>query len=82
MSALRANLTDAAVRHLCYILQTFYNDLDTSASLKMLDELSKLVATLPKVHSLAQHISLDQDRIILPPLQMTRFPTLRFAVYE
>lgn len=77
MSALRANLTDAAIRHLCYILQTFYDDLEIGASTKMLDDLHRLVSTIPKIHSLAQHISLDHSGIILSPLQMTKFPTLR-----
>uniref|UniRef100_A0A914Z9L1 Trafficking protein particle complex subunit 11 n=1 Tax=Panagrolaimus superbus TaxID=310955 RepID=A0A914Z9L1_9BILA len=76
MSALRANFYDAAIRHLCYILQVYFPELDNVAAVKMLDELSKLIQSLTKTHSLAQHISLDQSGIILPPLQMTRFPTL------
>jgi hypothetical protein len=76
MSALRANFYDAAIRHLCYILQVYFPELDNVAAIKMLDELAKLIQSQPKTHSLAQHISLDQSGIILPPLQMTRFPTL------
>ena len=76
MSALRANFYDAAIRHLCYILQIYFPELDNVAAVKMLDELSRLVESQSKVHSLAQHISLNQSGIMLPPLQMTRFPTL------
>lgn len=76
MSALRAGQYDAAIRHLCYILQIYYDTLDMPTSLRLIDELARLVAGRPQMHNLSQHISLDQCGIILPPLQMTRFPVL------
>uniref|UniRef100_A0A7E4UU45 Trafficking protein particle complex subunit 9 n=1 Tax=Panagrellus redivivus TaxID=6233 RepID=A0A7E4UU45_PANRE len=76
MSALRANFMDAAIRHLCYMLQVYFPEFDDAAAQKTLDDLKRLVDSQDRLHSLAQHISLDQSGIILPPLQMTRFPTL------
>lgn len=51
-------------------------------SLAMIDELGKLVAQHSKVHSLAQPISLNECGIILPTVQLSRFPTLRFYYFK
>uniref|UniRef100_A0A0R3RQZ3 Trafficking protein particle complex subunit 9 n=1 Tax=Elaeophora elaphi TaxID=1147741 RepID=A0A0R3RQZ3_9BILA len=81
MSALRAEYYDAAIRHLCYILQVYYDYMDQETSERMLGELTKLVASRDVQHQLSQHISLPQHGLIIPPIQMTRFPKLeKFAV--
>ncbi|VBB33958.1 unnamed protein product, partial [Acanthocheilonema viteae] len=81
MSALRAEYYDAAIRHLCYILQVYYNYMDQETSERMLGELTKLVASRDVQHQLSQHISLPQHGLIIPPIQMMRFPKLeKFAV--
>ncbi|CAG9530714.1 unnamed protein product [Cercopithifilaria johnstoni] len=81
MSALRAEYYDAAIRHLCYILQVYYDYMDQETSERMLAELTKLVASRDVQHQLSQHISLPQHGLIIPPIQMMRFPKLeKFAV--
>ncbi|EFO24879.2 hypothetical protein LOAG_03607 [Loa loa] len=81
MSALRAEYYDAAIRHLCYILQVYYDYMDQEASEQMLGELTKLVTSRGVQHQLNQHISLPQHGLIIPPIQMIRFPKLeKFAV--
>uniref|UniRef100_A0A915DLN1 Trs120/TRAPPC9 first Ig-like domain-containing protein n=1 Tax=Ditylenchus dipsaci TaxID=166011 RepID=A0A915DLN1_9BILA len=77
MSAFRAEFFDAAIRHLCFILQNYYDNLDKGVALNMIEELNKMVSLRrDKVHCLAQPIVLDHYEIMLPPLQFTRFPTL------
>ncbi|OZC10117.1 hypothetical protein X798_02707 [Onchocerca flexuosa] len=76
MSALRAEYYDVAIRHLCYILQVYYDYMDRETSDRMLEELAKLVALRDLQHQLNQHISLPQHGLIIPPIQMTRFPKL------
>lgn len=81
MSALRAEHYDAAIRHLCYLLQVYYEYMGAETSQRMLDELARLVFSRDTVHQLNQHITLPQCGIIIPPIQMTRFPRLeKFAV--
>ncbi|KHN73550.1 Trafficking protein particle complex subunit 9 [Toxocara canis] len=91
MSALRAEHRDAAIRHLCYLLQAlylhflllsvYYDYMDAETAARMLDELSHLVDSMSTQHQLNQHITLPQCGIIIPPIQMTRFPKLeKFAV--
>lgn len=81
MSALRAEYYDAAIRHLCYILQVYYDYMDQETSERMLEEFTKLVASRDVQHQLNEHISLPQHGLIIPPIQMMRFPKLeKFAV--
>uniref|UniRef100_A0A9J2PDJ2 Trafficking protein particle complex subunit 11 domain-containing protein n=1 Tax=Ascaris lumbricoides TaxID=6252 RepID=A0A9J2PDJ2_ASCLU len=81
MSALRAEHRDAAIRHLCCLLQVYYEQMDAETAARMLDELAHLVCTSSTQHQLNQHITLPQCGIIIPPVQMTRFPKLeKFAV--
>uniref|UniRef100_A0A8R1TQI6 Uncharacterized protein n=1 Tax=Onchocerca volvulus TaxID=6282 RepID=A0A8R1TQI6_ONCVO len=81
MSALRAEYYDVAIRHLCYILQVYYDYMDRETSDRMLEELAKLVASRDVQHQLSQHISLPQHGLVIPPIQMMRFPKLeKFAV--
>ncbi|VDO37736.1 unnamed protein product, partial [Onchocerca flexuosa] len=55
--------------------------MDRETSDRMLEELAKLVALRDLQHQLNQHISLPQHGLIIPPIQMTRFPKLeKFAV--
>ncbi|CAD5235267.1 unnamed protein product [Bursaphelenchus xylophilus] len=76
MSAQRAGLTEAAVRHLCYILQTYFYHIDNTVKLQLVSELKRLVHTHKTKISLAQPIALEQCSLILPPLQMTKIPVL------
>lgn len=46
----------------------------------MIEELGKLVAQHNKLHSLAQPIVLNEHGIIIPTVQLSRFPILRFII--
>ncbi|VDN03575.1 unnamed protein product [Thelazia callipaeda] len=81
ISALRAEYYDVAIRHVCYILQVYYDSMDKEVSTRMFDELKNLVASRSVQHQLNQHISLPQHNLIIPPVQMMRFPKLeKFAI--
>ncbi|MCP9263068.1 hypothetical protein DINM_006420 [Dirofilaria immitis] len=82
MSALRAEYYDAAIRHLCYILQVYYDYMDRETSDRMLEELTRLVASRDVQHQLSQHISLPQHGLIIPPIQMMRFPKLEYGFWK
>ncbi|KAK0405748.1 hypothetical protein QR680_018175 [Steinernema hermaphroditum] len=77
MSAMRARHFDAAIRHLCYILEVYFDELEPTAAMRMFEELERLVGSRPNMHIASQPISMDQCGIILPPLQMTRFPMMK-----
>ncbi|CAD5227966.1 unnamed protein product [Bursaphelenchus okinawaensis] len=76
MSAQRAGLAEAAVRHLCYILQTYFYHIDNTNKLQLVNELKRLVVLHKTKISLAQPIALDQCSVILPPLQMSKIPVV------
>lgn len=64
--------------HIILFFQNYYDHLDKAIALSMIEELNKLVELRrEKTHSLAQPIPLEQYGILIPPLQFTRFPTLR-----
>uniref|UniRef100_A0A1I8AA06 Trafficking protein particle complex subunit 9 n=1 Tax=Steinernema glaseri TaxID=37863 RepID=A0A1I8AA06_9BILA len=77
MSAMRARYFDAAIRHLCYILEVYFDELEPTAAMRMFEELERLVGSRPTMHVASQPIAMDQCGIILPPLQMTRFPMMK-----
>uniref|UniRef100_A0A915Q411 Trafficking protein particle complex subunit 11 domain-containing protein n=1 Tax=Setaria digitata TaxID=48799 RepID=A0A915Q411_9BILA len=81
MSALRAEYYDVAIRHLCYILQVYYDYMDRETSGRMLEELAHLVASRDIQHHLSQHISLPQYGLIIPPIQMMRFPKIEYITW-
>uniref|UniRef100_A0A0N5AAZ6 Trafficking protein particle complex subunit 9 n=1 Tax=Syphacia muris TaxID=451379 RepID=A0A0N5AAZ6_9BILA len=74
MSAFRAEHCDAAIRHLCYLLQVYFAYMDNDCALHLLDDLSRLVATNKNIHQLNQHLTIPHCEIIVPPVQLTRFP--------
>lgn len=53
--------------------------MEREISARMLQELASLVTEWEGQHQLNQHISLPQHGLIIPPLQMTRFPRLEFV---
>ncbi|VDO17978.1 unnamed protein product, partial [Brugia timori] len=50
--------------------------MDQETSERMLEEFTKLVASRDVQHQLNEHISLPQHGLIIPPIQMMRFPKL------
>ncbi|KAF8384767.1 trpp-9 [Pristionchus pacificus] len=89
-SATRAHYYEAAIRHCCYLLQVYYDHMDASMVGRLFVDLETLVrqranttsgtASSPALHHLGQHLSLECGGIILPPVQMTRFPMISDAV--
>ncbi|GMT03118.1 hypothetical protein PENTCL1PPCAC_25292, partial [Pristionchus entomophagus] len=91
-SATRAHYYEAAIRHCCYLLQVYYDHMDASMVGRLFVDLETLVrqratsnsssssSTPPALHHLGQHLSLEVGGIILPPVQMTRFPMISDAV--
>lgn len=53
--------------------------MDFESIVRLLDELFRLVSVRDGFHHLNQHISLPQCGIIIPPIQMTRFPRLQLV---
>ncbi|KAJ1354946.1 Trafficking protein particle complex subunit 9 [Parelaphostrongylus tenuis] len=73
-AASRAELTDAAIRHLCHLIQVYYDDMDPSVANRLFDDLQNLVRIKGTTPQLNQRISVPVGNIILPPIQLTRFP--------
>ncbi|KAI6240334.1 hypothetical protein M3Y99_00465100 [Aphelenchoides fujianensis] len=79
MSAQRAGFTEAAIRHMCYMLQTYFFHIDSTNILQMIDELKRLVTAQQAKGgriSVAEPLPLADCDVVLPPIQMTRFPIL------
>ncbi|ULT80832.1 hypothetical protein L3Y34_011012 [Caenorhabditis briggsae] len=76
-AANRAGHRDAAIRHLCFLLQVYYPHLDSSMTTRLFDDLDNLVKATPTVHQLSQTIVVDDGKIIIPGLQLTRFPLIQ-----
>ncbi|CAI5455505.1 unnamed protein product [Caenorhabditis angaria] len=75
-AANRAGHTDAAIRHLCSLLQVYYPSLELSMATRLFEDLDNLVKTSKNVHQLNQTLSVEDGKIIIPSLQMTRFPMI------
>ncbi|CAD6187523.1 unnamed protein product [Caenorhabditis auriculariae] len=75
-AANRAELPDAAIRHICHLLQVYYDFMEPPASMRLFDDLDSLVKVLPSTHSLNQALAVDEGKIILPAMQLTRFPMI------
>ncbi|KJH44881.1 hypothetical protein DICVIV_09073 [Dictyocaulus viviparus] len=73
-AASRAELTDAAIRHLCHLIQVYYDDMDPLLANRLFDDLQNLVRTKGSTPQLNQRISVSVGNIILPSIQLTRFP--------
>ncbi|VDM53436.1 unnamed protein product, partial [Angiostrongylus costaricensis] len=73
-AASRAELTDAAIRHLCHLIQVYYDDMDPSLANRLFEDLQNLVRIKGSTPQLNQRISVPVGNIILPPIQLTRFP--------
>ncbi|EFO89603.1 hypothetical protein CRE_07318 [Caenorhabditis remanei] len=76
-AANRAGHRDAAIRHLCFLLQVYYPHLDSSMTTRLFDDLDNLVKATNTVHQLNQTIVVDDGKIIIPGLQLTRFPLIQ-----
>ncbi|CAJ0585995.1 unnamed protein product, partial [Mesorhabditis spiculigera] len=79
-SALRAQLHDAAVRHLCHLLQAYYPHLDQPMRNRLVGELQGMTSS-PARHNLAVHLPLEElglgsSNIVLPPIQLVSFPQI------
>ncbi|VDP08147.1 unnamed protein product [Heligmosomoides polygyrus] len=72
--ASRAELTDAAIRHLCHLIQVYYEDMDPLLANRLFTDLQNLVRIKGSPPLLSQRISVPVGNIILPSIQMTRFP--------
>ncbi|GMT33613.1 hypothetical protein PFISCL1PPCAC_24910 [Pristionchus fissidentatus] len=88
-SAMRAHYHEAAIRHCCYLLQVYYDHMDASMVGRLFGDLEMLVrqraaslslSSSSSLHHLGQHLSLECGGIILPPVQMTRFPMISDAI--
>ncbi|ETN77677.1 hypothetical protein NECAME_03095, partial [Necator americanus] len=73
-AASRAELTEAAIRHLCHLIQVYYDDMDPTLANRLFDELQSLVLIKGSPPQLNQRISVPVGNIILPSIQLTRFP--------
>ncbi|VDL64513.1 unnamed protein product [Nippostrongylus brasiliensis] len=73
-AASRAELTDAAIRHLCHLIQVYYDDMDPTLANRLFDDLQNLVRIKGSPPLLNQRISVPVGNIILPSIQLTRFP--------
>uniref|UniRef100_A0A1I7T982 Trafficking protein particle complex subunit 9 n=1 Tax=Caenorhabditis tropicalis TaxID=1561998 RepID=A0A1I7T982_9PELO len=76
-AANRAGHRDAAIRHLCFLLQVYYPHLDSSMTVRLFDDLDNLVKATNSVHQLNTTIVVDDGKIIIPGLQLTRFPIIQ-----
>uniref|UniRef100_A0A0K0FIK1 Trafficking protein particle complex subunit 9 (inferred by orthology to a human protein) n=1 Tax=Strongyloides venezuelensis TaxID=75913 RepID=A0A0K0FIK1_STRVS len=76
MSSLRGGLVHSSIRHLCFLLQNYYELLDQKAIDSMLEELKKLTNKLEDKHNLNQIIQLDYCNVLIPAVQWTRFPKI------
>ncbi|CAK5033283.1 unnamed protein product [Meloidogyne enterolobii] len=81
--AMRAGFYDIATRHLCFMLEAFFDHLDKATSLALVEELTKLNYQNKKgqqnlLHDLEKPITLDSvPSVLLPPLQFTKFPIIK-----
>ncbi|KAK6021522.1 hypothetical protein OSTOST_12806, partial [Ostertagia ostertagi] len=73
-AASRAELTDAAIRHLCHLIQVYYDDMEPTLANRLFDDLQNLVRIKKSPPQLNQRISVPVGNIILPSIQLTRFP--------
>ncbi|KAK6034345.1 hypothetical protein COOONC_28151 [Cooperia oncophora] len=73
-AASRAELTDAAIRHLCHLIQVYYDDMEPLLANRLFDDLQNLVRIKGSPPQLNQRISVPVGNIILPSIQLTRFP--------
>ncbi|KAL3103192.1 hypothetical protein niasHS_002378 [Heterodera schachtii] len=77
--AVRAGLHNMAIRHLCFMLESFFDHLDKAALLSLVEELNKLTKfQSAQFHVLSVPLSLDSSPpVLLAPLQLTRIPALK-----
>ncbi|KAF7632258.1 hypothetical protein Mgra_00008327 [Meloidogyne graminicola] len=81
--AMRAGFFNIATRHLCFMLEAFFDHLDKATSLALVEELTKLNLQNLKyknLHDLDKPITLDScyvPSVVLPPLQFTKFPIIK-----
>ncbi|VDK47815.1 unnamed protein product [Cylicostephanus goldi] len=73
-AASRAELYEAAIRHLCHLIQVYYDDMDPQLANRLFDDLQNLVRIKGSPPQLNQRISVPVGNIILPSIQLTRFP--------
>uniref|UniRef100_A0A8R1DTS9 Uncharacterized protein n=1 Tax=Caenorhabditis japonica TaxID=281687 RepID=A0A8R1DTS9_CAEJA len=76
-AANRAGHRDAAIRHLCFLLQVYYPHLDSAMTTRLFDDLDNLTKATNVVHQLNQTIVVDDGKIIIPGLQLSRFPIIQ-----
>ncbi|VDM65848.1 unnamed protein product [Strongylus vulgaris] len=76
-AASRAELHEAAIRHLCHLIQVYYDDMDPILANRLFDDLQNLVRIKGSPPQLNQRISVPVGNIILPSIQLTRFPEVR-----
>uniref|UniRef100_A0A7I4YAL2 N-acetyltransferase domain-containing protein n=1 Tax=Haemonchus contortus TaxID=6289 RepID=A0A7I4YAL2_HAECO len=79
-AASRAELTDAAIRHLCHLIQVYYDDMEPSLANRLFDDLQNFVRIKGSPPQLNQRISVPVGNIILPSIQLTRFPVVNDPV--
>ncbi|EYC01315.1 hypothetical protein Y032_0108g36 [Ancylostoma ceylanicum] len=73
-AASRAELTEAAIRHICHLIQVYYDEMDPTLANRLFDDLQNLVRIKGSPPQLNQRISVPVGNIILPSIQLTRFP--------
>jgi hypothetical protein len=79
MSAQRSGYIEAAIRHLCYILQIYFFHIDDANKIQLIKELKGLVYQYLKKAtriSLVNPLVIENCPVILPPIQMSRFPLI------
>ncbi|CAB3410328.1 unnamed protein product [Caenorhabditis bovis] len=76
-AANRAGHRDAAIRHLCFLLQVYFPYLEPTMATRLFDDLDNLVKQSPTVHHLNHSLSIEDGKILIPPLQLTRFPIIQ-----
>ncbi|PIO58740.1 hypothetical protein TELCIR_19816, partial [Teladorsagia circumcincta] len=65
-AASRAELTDAAIRHLCHLIQVYYDDMEPTLANRLFDDLQNLVRIKKTPPQLNQRISVPVE--VLPSL--------------
>ncbi|RCN37502.1 hypothetical protein ANCCAN_16592 [Ancylostoma caninum] len=76
-AASRAELNEAAIRHICHLIQVYYDEMDPTLANRLFDDLQNLVRIKGSPPQLNQRISVPVGNIILPSIQLTRFPMVR-----
>ncbi len=81
ISAVRAGYGDAAVRHLCYLLQAFLEDMDGGMIHQLCTELMDLCRNEDGrfIHPAHTHIQIPGS-IVLPPVPMSKFPKVLYVL--